>query len=83
MNRRGFIRNALAAIAGVAAGALVPKKAVEEVLPILKYDPNSSGGPITYKLIEWIEDDMCPEDIIYFINRDVLFSKRNNYALKL
>ena len=77
-SRRGFLRSALAAVAGAAAGAMMPKKTVEEILPVLKYDPNSSGGPITYKLLEWIEDDECPEDVIYFINRDVWFSRRES-----
>lgn len=83
MNRRGFIRKALAAVAGVTAGALMPKTSVEQVAKVLQYDPNSHGGPILYKTIQWIEDVDCPSDTIYLICRDDFYRQRNQAMLKL
>lgn len=67
MNRRGFIRSALAAAFGAAAGALLPKTKPQEVTKVF----NAVSGAV-FKEITWIEDEYCPDDIIYFVNRDTM-----------
>jgi hypothetical protein len=62
MNRRGFIRSALAAAFGVAAGAIIPTTPVEVFKKVEDF------SAITFKEIKWIEDTDCPADVIYLLN---------------
>lgn len=68
-SRRGFIRSALAAVAGAAAGAMMPKTPVEKVVQVFSEVPNAGAGVFTFHNLAWIEDEDCPEGIIYLLPR--------------
>lgn len=85
MNRRGFIRSALAATLGVAAGAVLPKLPTDTTVKVMSSVPNAGTGVFTFHNITWIEDDDCPEDIMYLLPKglaDAIY-KGNAHAMKL
>lgn len=64
MNRRGFIRSALAAAFGAAAGAVLPRTDVAKTLHTMTELPTMPAALLNFKILE---DPECPEDVMYFV----------------
>lgn len=82
MNRRGFIRSALAAAFGAAAGVLASKMSVGKVC-VQSVDAGPGFKTFVYQEIDWIECENCSEDSIYFLNRNMFTGKNQIHRLNL